>query len=173
MRWRYRVGQFTRRLRARPTGEDLRVARETLPSRAFALFAAMPAGDQLHGLAVLRLLRGEGHGDGALAQAALLHDVGKAGAGLTLVHRSLAVILERLAPGLLRRLARPAAGGWRYPFYAHLYHAEIGARRAEAAGCDPLVVALIRHHDGPGAWPDASAGWQECLQALRRADERE
>ena len=171
MRWRYRVGQFTRRLRARPTGGPAGRPR-TLPSgRSHSLRRCPPATSCTAWPSCL--LRGEGHGDGALAQAALLHDVGKAGAGLTLVHRSLAVILERLAPGLLRRLARPAAGGWRYPFYAHLYHAEIGARRAEAAGCDPLVVALIRHHDGPGAWPDAPAGWQECLQALRRADERE
>jgi len=170
--WRYRVGQFLGRLGARPTDEDLRLASEVLPPKALALFRTMAPGDQRHSLRVLRRLRGEGHCGPILEQAALLHDVGKAGAGLTLAHRSLTVILERVAPAFLQRLAGPAPRGWRRPFHAHLHHAEIGAARVAEAGCDPLVVALVRYHDR-GAWPEGLAAWQADLDALRRADGRE
>ena len=170
MRWRYRAGQFLRRLRARPTAEDLRTAREVLPRGALGLFSAMPPGDQLHGLAVLHLLCARGPCGPALAQAALLHDVGKAGFGLTLAHRSLAVVLERWGPGLLRRIAATPSG-WRRPFHAHLHHAEIGARRAAEAGCDALAVALIRYHDAPDGWPGAARDELAALDALQQADE--
>lgn len=172
MRLRYRVGQFFGRLAARRAPGDLCAAAEVLPAAGLELFCALGPGDQRHALQVWRTLRAEGPCPPSLAQAALLHDVGKAGSGLTLVHRSLCVVLDALAPGALRRLAGPGARSWRAPFHAYLYHAEIGARRCAEAGCGPLTVFLVGHHDAGALPKDVPPAWQAALAALRRADER-
>lgn len=172
MRLRYRVGQFFGRLAARRAPRDLRAAAEVLPAAGLELFSALGPGDQRHALQVWRALRAEGLCPPDLAQAALLHDVGKAGSGLTLVHRSLCVVLDALAPGALRRLAGPGVRSWRAPFHAYLYHAEIGARRCAEAGCGPLTVFLVGHHDADALPKDVPPAWQAALAALRRADER-
>jgi hypothetical protein len=99
-------------------------------------------------------------------------------------HRVLIVLLERWRPGWLRRLARdhpgdwrprsgdwrPRSGDWRRPFFVHLQHPARGAALAEAAGCAPLAVALIRHHQDPipDEWRGTKKG--ELLAALKAAD---
>jgi len=103
-----------------------------------------------------------------LLQAALLHDVGKAG-HLHLWHRVAVVLEERFAPAMLRRLADDRPGSLGYPFFAHLNHSQLGAERAREAGCDGLTVELIQlHHE-----PLSSAGESEAdrlLAALQAAD---
>jgi len=139
--------------------------------------------DQRHALDVLYTLRDRGYTERALMQAALLHDVGKT-EGVRLWHRVLIVLLERWRPGWLRRLARDLPANWRpstrdwrpsardlrYPFFVHLQHPARGAALAEAAGCDPLAVALIRHHQDPlpAEWQGTREG--ELLTALKTAD---
>ena len=127
----------------------------------------------------------------ALQQAALLHDVAKAGAGLTLLHRVAVVLLKESGartcwrgPGRMVRSRRE--GNLRYPFWAHAHHPETrGAGVAAGAGCDPLAaVELIRRHQETdrGAaephWGSARAGGQRSrrdidllLTALRTADD--
>lgn len=171
MKLRYRVGQFFGRLRARPSPADLEAVRGLLADGEHALFCGMPAGDRLHGLCVWRSLEWPGEPPAALARAALLHDVGKTGAGLTLVHRSALVVAEALAPRLLRRVGREPGGVWRRPLHAYVHHATIGAERCAAVGSDGDTVALVRYHDArevPALRPEL----QEMLRALRRADGR-
>jgi putative nucleotidyltransferase with HDIG domain len=113
-------------------------------------------------------LQREGHHDPALLRAALLHDVGKAGQ-LRLWHRVAVVLLEALAPTMLRRLADDRPHSWRYPFFAHLHHARLGAERARATGCDALTVELIeRHHQAPPIGDRSVA--DRLLAALQAAD---
>jgi hypothetical protein len=172
MRWGYRGRQFLLRLRARRAAVDLAVAQRVLNAAGYRLFAQMPVGDQLHALAVLATLEQEGTPTAHLAQAALLHDEGKAAGGLTLAHRTLIVLLEWLRPPLLARLGGAASPRWRRPFYVHLHHGALGAERCAAAGCAPEVVALVRHH-GEKAVPEAlPASLREAWHALREADER-
>jgi hypothetical protein len=170
----YRVQQFLHALLAMLlpiSAADIAQARAFLPAAAWPLFLGMSRGDQRHSLNVLAALRAAGEPRPALAQAALLHDCAKHGAGVRLWHRVAVVLLKAFAPGLLARWgqAEPAAGSWRYPFWAHVNHPQRGADLAAAAGCDPLAVLLIARHQEPRA---AGAGdIDRLLAALQTADD--
>jgi len=177
-RWRYRVWQFFMRLGACLTLEDTGPAREILPDAAWKLFMAMPRGDRWHGLCVYRrLCRDRDSISRDLAQAALLHDVGKASARLTLVHRSLIVLLGRMAPDVLAQLSASDERGWRYPFHVHRHHDVLGAALCEGAGCSARTVHLVRHHERSTHGHDGASRTvppvrDEELDALREADDR-
>jgi hypothetical protein len=176
-RWHYRVSQFFVRLRAGGAPLDLDLVRCLLPPVAFRLFTTMPRGDQLHALAVLRALRQDGVYDADVAQAALLHDVGKVGGGLTLAHRVLVVLLDWVDPRFVVQLGSasgmlPASRGWRYPFFVQTHHAALGAQRCRQAGCSATTVALVASHEGTEAENLAEADLRRKAQALKQADDR-
>jgi hypothetical protein len=143
----YRTWQFFRAALARVHRHEYDLVEQYLAPAQVALFRHMPRCDQRHSLDVLYTLQRAGHRDSALIQAALLHDVGKTGGQLTIMHRVAVVLLQRFAPGWLARLA--ASGkGWKAPFTAHARHPQIGATRAADAGCSQETVDLInRHHE--------------------------
>jgi len=148
----YRARQFVKAVAAylAPlTDAERAAAHAILPATARPLFDALPRNDQRHSLAVLRTLQAARHDEIALLQAALLHDAGKAAAGLTLLHRAAIVLLKAFRPQVLAawgELPQPARSDLRYPFWAHANHPAIGADMAAAAGCEPLAVSLIRLH---------------------------
>lgn len=165
---RYRAGQFFRALAAQVPEEEVEQAIGILTPEAQRLFRRQAAQDQRHALAVYRVLYENGHTNPHLLAAALLHDVGKAAAPLSVWHRTLIVLLGRFAPRLLDDLGLGEPTGWRTPFVTHARHAETGARWAEEAGCSPLTVTLIRrHHERPVA---RSAEEDRLLLALQTAD---
>ena len=172
MRWGYRLGQLLMRMK----GSDATVARETarrvLPREAYRLFEEMPPGDQIHALCVFRALGGADTAGADLAQAALLHDVGKAKGRLTMPRRALILLLEWLGGDLLERLALAESASWRYPFYVHLRHPELGASRCQEVGCSELTVALVRYHESSVEDLDCAPRLKESLIALKAADER-
>jgi hypothetical protein len=127
----------------------------------------MPRPVQRHSLDVLYGLQERGEVAPELLAAALLHDVAKA-AGVRVWHRVLSVLLRALHPGWLERLASSQPGTWRYPFWLQLHHARLGAEQAEAAGCAPATVQLIRYHQqSSGVALDPSVDrWLDALQAV-------
>lgn len=128
----------------------------------------MPGHDRQHALNVVRTLQQRGHDERDLLAAALLHDTGKAvprGGGVRIGHRVAVVLMRAFWPALLERLGRDDAAGWRRPFYVHLHHAAISAQLAHEAGCSPVTVELIRHHEDPPGQADSS-----LLAALQAAD---
>lgn len=165
---RYRAGQFFQALAARVPEEEIERAIVILTPQGQRLFYRQAAQDQRHALAVYRVLCENGHTDPHLLAAALLHDVGKAVARLSVWYRTLIVLLGCFAPRILDDLGRGEPTGWRKPFIAHARHAETGARWAEEVGCSPLTVALIRrHHERLVA---RSAEEDRLLLALQAAD---
>jgi hypothetical protein len=156
----YRVRQFGSALatRGRPLTEAERTeVRAWLPATAWPLFDAMPHNDQHHSLNVLHSLRAADHGEPALMQAALLHDVAKSTGGVTLFHRIAIVLIKVARPDWAARLTQtpaPDRANLRYPFWALANHPQQGAEMAAAAGCDPLVVTLIRRHQEAGRAED-------------------
>jgi hypothetical protein len=173
----YRVRQFVLALRAalQPLmPAELAEVRAYLPEAGRLLFSGMPSADQRHSLNVLRALRDAGHDAPALMQAALLHDCAKREGGVRLWHRVAMVLLKAFRPAVLACWASepaPARTAWRYPMWAHLHHPQRSAELAAAAGCDPLAVALIRHHQDPpqALTGEPSAG--KLLAALQAADD--
>ncbi len=169
----YRVQQFLRALAARWRPQPWAEVEALLTPAQATLFWTMPRCDQQHALDVARALRAAGQDEPDLLVAALLHDVAKSAGPLRLWHRVTIVLLKAFAPRWLVWLARQAEpGGWRYPFYVHRVHAEVGARWLEQAGGSALAVWLVAHHQSPEAqagdeWPD---GRQHLLAALCQAD---
>ena len=170
----YRVRQFWDALGSASRPVDEAVLRAHLNTAQIALFRCMSAAEQTHALAVLRTVEAEqGTGVGtALAQAALLHDVGKAGGRIRLWHRVARVLLQALHPALLDRLALDEPHSWRYPLFVLLYHAERGANLSAGAGTDAVAVELIRAHHTVPAQCGLDAPGQALLAALQRADEQ-
>jgi len=158
-----RVGQFVAHVRAGVAPEEEAFARRALPARAWSLFAGMPVADRRHALDVAARLVDEGHDSPDLLAAALLHDAAKGGR-MRLWHRVAGVLLEALAPGLLRRVAVAEPSSWRHPFWLYLHHGPMSAELAERAGCTPATARLIR--GAPGGEPEA-----QLLRALRAADD--
>jgi len=168
---RLRVGQFFGALAARRRPPDDAPARRVLPEPLGRLFAAMPAEDRRHGLRVLAGLEAAGERDPLLLQAALLHDVGKAEAGVGLVHRVARVLLARRAGPVWSWLAGWPTG-WRRPFWVVANHPARGAVWVEAVGGDPDLAQLIRHHEAeaPPSWVGTPQGRRHA--ALAAVDAR-
>jgi hypothetical protein len=173
----YRAGQFFRAAAALAAGDlpsrDRALVAEVLPPDLQALFRRMAVNDQRHCLAVYRRLRDQGHTDGDLLTAALLHDCGKSLGRIALWQRVALVLVKTAKPSLLDRLvgpgASPSEASWRYAFFLQRQHARLGADLASRAGASPATVDYVRRHETPldmtlGS-PDA-----ELLLALQRAD---
>jgi hypothetical protein len=141
-----------------------------LPPTQVELFQRMPRCDQRHGLDVFYTLRAKQYDDRDLLVAALLHDVGKSEGQMRLWHRVLIVLIEALRPQLLDMLACDEPRSWRYPFFVHQQHPELGAKLAQAAGCSPITVELIRRHQEPLANNPSRTYQDKLLAALQDAD---
>ncbi len=149
----YRVKQFFGALTARIDEDDEQELLRLLTPSQRALFRRMASNDQRHSIKVCAALRHAGNDDPDLLAAALFHDVGKAAGPIWLWQRTLIVLCQRWAPGLLQWLSRGSYQGtalwWRKGFVINRVHPELGARWANEAGCSPTTVALIRRHQQP------------------------
>ena len=140
------------------------------------LFQRLPPDAQAHSLRVLRQVQAQADTPDALAEAALLHDVGKvaasdAGAYLGLWLRGPLVLLEALWPALVARwAASQPSSSLRYALYVHREHPQIGATFAREAGCSELTCWLIEHHQDKELTGDAVAN--SLLARLQWADGR-
>jgi hypothetical protein len=168
---RVRVTQFFTALAARRDPPDDEPARRILPSNLYALFQRMPPEDRQHGLEMLRLVSACGEPDPTLQQAALLHDVGKAEAGVGLSHRILRVLLAHHVGWLWRWLTADATG-WRQPFWVVANHPSRGADWVAASGGGADLADLIRHHEAPAPAEWAGTPLAEWHTALAAADVR-
>ena len=158
----HRVAQFVAHVRARVDPDESAFVRRTLPPAAVRLFEAMPVPDRRHGLDVARGLARLGHDDPDVLGAALLHDAGK-GERMRLWHRVAGVLLDAIAPSLLRRLASAEPTSWRHPVHLYLHHASISARLAREAGCSARLAGFITG--------DVNAEDTSLLRALTTADD--
>ena len=172
----YRSSQFFKAVGARVTEEDRALVESVLESPAQrALFDRMSVADQHHAVNMLRTLRAERYDHPALMQAALLHDVAKSEAGITVIHRVAVVLLQAIRPAWLAWLVRDAQWSftnlWRRPFVRYVEHPTIGAFWAEEAGCLPMAVSLIRRHQWPVS-PSSDAVEDQLLRLLQAADDK-
>jgi hypothetical protein len=158
--WSTKVRQTTRHLTGRVRADEHRELGTWLTDPQLQLFDSMHRADQRHGLDVAARLRGEGHDDPELLQAALLHDCSK-GPGVRLPHRVAWSLGERYGEGVMHAFAR--LPGFSAAFERLRHHADDSARLALDAGCSERTAELIRHQSDP-VDPDAGV-------ALQLADE--
>ena len=153
---------------------DDRAAVETLTPALLRLFRQMRPGERQHSLNVYQMLRMRGESDSQLLSAALLHDCGKARAPYWLWERVIVVLVRHVAPMAAVRWGHSEPFGWRRPFAVNIQHPAWGADMVEAAGADPMVIELIRQHQGKidqtMASPN-SAEFVRLLTALQAADD--
>ncbi len=157
--WAGKVRQTRRHLTARvPARERDGVAAWITPAQ-LAVFDSMHVADRRHGLDVVAALRAGGTDDPEELLAGLLHDAGKGHTGL--VPRVI-FSLGQARMGWIERAAARVPAMRRALTRLH-DHPEVSARMAEAAGCGPRTVELIRWQNDPR---DPEAG-----ERLRLADE--
>jgi putative nucleotidyltransferase with HDIG domain len=156
-----RVAQFWRHSSARVTAAERARATDVLGPELAPLFGGLPVNEQRHALDVLATLERMGEADRVLLQAALLHDLGKASARFSIMDRSLAVLLEAVAPALFARLL-DRLPDFRRRYAAYRQHATIGAARLDQLGATEVAAIIAEHH--------ALAPALERTRRLRRAD---
>jgi hypothetical protein len=157
--WASKVRQFRSHIRARVGPDERAGLVDWLTPAQLALFDEMHIADRRHGLDVVATLRSEGVADGDVLLAGLLHDAGKGMIGVW------PRVAHSLGQGYGTWVWRVAAllPGMGAAIERLRLHAETSAALAEAAGCRPRTVELIRHQEAP---VDPEAG-----RLLQLADE--
>ena len=117
------------------------------------LFWRQDAADQRHAYEVAERVTARLSNDEDAYTAALLHDVGKAGAGLGAVGRSIATVLDGVGLPLTGSMKR------------YRSHGPIGAAELADAGYDGIVVAFAEHHPGPAPGGIDPERWEVLLEA--------
>ena len=166
----YRLRQVARALFAFTQQVDIDLANHYLSPEQMALFQRMRHSEQLHGLAVLRDVLAQGpRTPHDLAVAALLHDVGKSRYTLRIWQKTLAVLVEKLAPMLFQRWSQ-GDHLWQRPFMVKAQHPRWGATLLAQAGASERAIWLVAHHQ------DDARQWQGhalfyLLERLQKADD--
>ena len=155
---------------AYPIDRDL--AAHYLTPEQLSLFRRLTRDEQQHSLRVLQtVLAQAAHTPLDLAVAALLHDAGKSRYAMSVLQRSLAVLLRKLMP---QAAARWAASGrlnwWCAPFVVVEHHPNWSAELAARTHANERAIWLIRHHaDDAETWRDHP--YYELLTRLQAADD--
>jgi hypothetical protein len=157
--WASRSRQAVAHVRARVTPAERAELAGWLSPAELALFDAMHVADRRHGLDVAAWLRDDGVTEREVLVAGVLHDCAKGDTGL--LPRVAWTLGQRYGAWIWRLAAW--VPGWRPALERLRLHADASARLAEAAGCSPRTVELIRHQGQP---VDPDAG-----ERLRLADE--
>lgn len=166
----YRVRQFLSTLFERPDPELRRQARATLQPPLWALFQQLPPPEQAHALQVYQDLKSDGQRQPDLLAAALLHDIGKIRAPLSVYEKVVVVLAKWLVPRPARQWGQGAPTGWRRPFAVAQQHPAWGAELVRSAGASATLTELIaRHHEPP--LEENSTSTARLLAALQTADD--
>lgn len=167
----HRFAQGAGALFAFARSPDLDLARRYLSTCEYHAFRSMSRSEQLHSLNVLRkVLESDPAAATSLRTAALLHDVGKSRCHLSTWQKTLAVIIEAIAPRLSRRLSRDeTVSFWRAPFVVRRHHAKWSGEILRNCGSSADVIWLAqRHQDDPEQHRNSPR--YELLASLQSAD---
>lgn len=169
--YRFRQGLSSLTATIRP--EHLELARRHLSESELAVFERMQPADQKHSIGVLRSLLAAGVSDPSLLRAGLLHDVGKSRVRISVVHRTVAVILRALLGRIPSFLVWNSPDGEPAPFYVLENHPRLSASMLARIGCEERVwrLAELHHADLELIGPVPDEQWVRwALAELKRAD---
>ncbi len=134
------------------------------------LFRQFTLSDQWHSYRVATMLQEAGHTHHDLLVAALLHDIGKTKAPLSVFERSWIVLVQWFLPNRVEQWGGGEPVGWKRPFVVKMQHPEWSAQMAVQAGSTPLAVSLIRRHQDPLS--EINSEEDHLLQLLQWADDQ-
>lgn len=155
MNWIFkRVRQFYRAVTAEISLDDEKYVMAHLNAREQKLFFALGIVDQRHSLNVAytieRLIIADKQGVDRefLIRCALLHDIGKADARLTIRDKIFAVLVATFAP---KKFADELELKGNRAIFIYRNHAEIGAQKLQRLGLFEEAKIIARHHSPPRA----------------------
>ncbi|MGH2783192.1 MAG: HD domain-containing protein [Thermoleophilaceae bacterium] len=148
-----------------PRTADLDWVESVLTPAELALWRRLPNHDRRYSIRVARhvqrALAGTEYDDPDWAAVALLHDIGKLGAGLGVAGRTLATVA-----GIVRPRTRESSGR----FGMYLRHDELGAAMIRAAEGREEAAAWADAHHHPERWVDSGVP-RRVAEALAAADD--
>ncbi|MFW5708989.1 MAG: HD domain-containing protein [Chloroflexota bacterium] len=166
-----RIRQGIRALFAFTRSVDYALAADYLNEAQLDLLKQLSRAEQLHSINVLRDVQAQGKVPIDLAQAALLHDVGKSRWPLAIWQKTIVVIFRKLSPEQFTRWGQGQPDNpWRRPFVATMQHPAWSAEMAARVGLSERALWLIAHH------ADDFEQWQQhpyapLLKRLQQADD--
>lgn len=166
----YRLQQGIRALFAFSQTVDWALAERYLAPRLLDLFRQMNRDEQLHSLAVLRDVLAQGDTPAELAEATLLHDVGKSRYPIGVWQKTFAVIIRAIVPDAYYRWSKGnPLNLLERPFVVYEQHPVWSADMLRKAGASETVCWLVGEH------ATAAEKWQshpqvEWLRRLQQAD---
>ena len=152
----YRFKQFFFAMTASMFEEDRVYARQYLDIKESAFFFGLPDYEQKHSVIVAQKMQKFAHNRTdldikLLVRLGLLHDIGKAATRLSVIDKSLLVILQHFLHPLYDYLASKGADDRSFflfrKFYVHKNHGRIGSEMLKRVGVDPKLSARIFEHD--------------------------
>ncbi|MGZ4735729.1 MAG: hypothetical protein ACXVKA_13045 [Acidimicrobiia bacterium] len=155
-----------------PRAEDEAWAAEVLEPGELALFTRLPDHDRRHALQVAHRTEG-GLGpdcEPRWVAAALLHDVGKYDAHLSVPGRAIATLAAAGRSGPSRVGRWETRGGVRRRLALYARHGEIGADEIREAGGREEAAQWSAAHHHPETWPDLDIP-DEVVRILDAADQ--
>jgi putative nucleotidyltransferase with HDIG domain len=137
-----RFYQFFLALNPIITSEDEKFVVNYLSASELIFFNKLPKSDRRHAIKVAYYLVDSFPNDVNLIKAGLLHDIGKTIRPLSIIEKSLAVLLSILFPFFIKRLASKKASF----LHIYLHHADIGFDIAQNLKLDNDILFLIKNH---------------------------
>jgi hypothetical protein len=154
-----------------PSASDDEWAARVLTPAELPLYRRLPNHDRRHAIRVARYVETEigAECESRWLAAALLHDVGKYDAHLSVTRRALATVAAAGRSGTARMTRWRTRPGWRGRFATYSEHGELGAAEIRAAGGREEAARWSAAHHHPETWaalPIPAA----VVRALDRAD---
>jgi hypothetical protein len=155
-----------------PSPADDAWAAQVLLSEELLLYRRLPNHDRRHAIKVARRAERElgPESEPRWVAAALLHDVGKYDANLSVPGRAIATVVAAGSSGSARVVRWEKAGGFRGRISRYARHGELGAEQIRRAGGREEAAEWSAAHHHPDAWA-ALAIPPTVVHALDRADQ--
>lgn len=154
-----------------PSPVDDAWAEQVLTSEELLLFRRLPNHDRRHALRAGRKVERELGGDveSRWLAAAMLHDVGKYDADLSVPGRAIATVLAAGPSGRRRMQRWMPERGLRSRVATYARHGELGADEIRRAGGREEAAIWSAAHHHPDTWPSLAIP-ADVVVALDRAD---